>query len=101
MKKIISFILIASTLSGCSVFRPHKTEVAQGNIISQQEVNQLHHGMSESQVKAIMGTPLLVNVFTPSRVDYVYTIQEGYNDRQTQHLTCIFRNGRLQEIVKS
>ena len=100
MKNLISFILIGGILSGCSLFHTHKIEIIQGNVITQEQVNELHHGMTENQVKAIMGTPLLVNIFTPNRIDYVYSYQNGYGQRSTQRLTCLFRHDRLDEIIR-
>lgn len=99
MKNYLHIILITTLLSGCSLFHTHKIEVVQGNVISQDELSQIHRGMSEEQVKSVMGTPLLVNLFAPNRVDYIYTLQSPYNDRKTERLTCLFRGGRLQEIV--
>lgn len=100
MKKIISLILISCFFSGCALFRTHKPDIEQGNIITQEEVGRLHLGMSEFQVKEVMGTPLLVNVFTPNRVEYVYTFQAGHGERQDKRLVCLFSNGRLREIVR-
>lgn len=98
MKKTISLLLLASLLSSCSLFRTHKMDIEQGNVISQQDVSRVHVGMSESQVKAILGQPLLVNIFTPGRIDYVYTIQKGHDPLVETRVICVFRNGRLAEI---
>jgi outer membrane protein assembly factor BamE len=101
MKKIIFLALIVSLLSSCSLFQIHKVEVIQGNIITDQEVSQLHRGMSTTQVKEIMGTPMLINLFAPNRIDYIYTYQQAHEPRQDHRLTCLFRNGRLVEIIRS
>lgn len=98
MKKIISLILIGFTLSGC-FFRIHKMDVEQGNIISQQDVNRLRLGMTKYEVEEKMGHPVLVNVFSPNRFEYIYTFQRGYSNRFETRITCIFKNGRLQEII--
>lgn len=101
MKKIISLLLLGCLLSGCSIFRTHKMDIEQGNVISQEDVNHLHTGMSESQVKDIMGQPILTNVFSPNRIDYVYTLQKGYEKRIEKRVICVFRNGRLVDIQQS
>ena len=101
MKKIILFVFISFILSGCSLFRVHKTDVDQGNIFTETEVSRLHKGMTEAQIKAIMGNPILVNIFTPNRIDYIYTFQKGYGQMQEKKVTLILRGGRLQEIVKN
>lgn len=99
MKKIISLTMIFSflLLSGCFL-RVHKLDVEQGNIITQENLSKLNTGMSETQVKDIIGNPLLINIFTPERIDYVYTMQKGYQTMVVKRITLIFQNGRLTEI---
>lgn len=94
---LVSFLLIITLpfLSGCSFFRLHKMSIEQGNIIEVSHVAMLKIGMTEAQVKDIMGEPLVVNLFTPGRVDYVYTYQRPYHDRIQRQVTCIFNHGHL------
>lgn len=100
MLRAIFLILLSTVLTGCSFFHVHKLDVEQGNIISQENAGKLHRGMSPDQVKSIMGTPLLINLFAPHRVNYIYTIQEGYGDRKTTRLTCVFQHNRLIDIIR-
>lgn len=100
MKKIISLALIGIILSGCTWLRPHKNAIEQGNIITAVEVSQLHPGMSEGQVKEIMGSPILINIFTPNRMEYIYTFQASYAEMTKKRVSCIFYGGRLQVIQK-
>lgn len=86
-------------VSGCSFFRVHKMDVVQGNIFTPEQVSQLHPGMSEMEVKDIMGMPVIMNIFTPGRMDYVYTYQPGYGDKIEKRVICIFYNGQLKEVV--
>lgn len=99
MKKLILIILLGFILSGCSFFRVHKMDVPQGNIFTEEQVSQLHAGMSEVDVKAIMGMPVIVNIFTPNRMDYVYTYQPGYGSRTQKRVICIFSKGVLKKVI--
>src|SRR5689334_9608956 len=101
MKKIISLVLMGCLLSGCSFFRIHKMDIEQGNVFTQEDVSRLHTGMSESEVKSIMGTPTLVNIFTPNRIDYLYVWRPGYGQPTEKRVTCLFQNGRLREVLRS
>ena len=101
MKKAITIILIGCLLSGCSFFRVHKMDIEQGNVLTQEDVARLHPGMSEAQVKALMGDPVLVNLFTPNREEYVYTYKPAYGDLVEKHVTLIFQHGRLVAVGKS
>ncbi|NKC00178.1 MAG: outer membrane protein assembly factor BamE [Pseudomonadales bacterium] len=59
--------------------RVHKISVQQGNLITQEMVDQLKPGMTRGQVAYIMGEPIFRNTFNEQRWDYVYTISvPGY-----------------------
>src|SRR5215471_11672708 len=54
---------------------PYKVEVVQGNFVSKEQVEALKPGMTRQQVREILGTSLLVDVFHADRWDYVFTIR--------------------------
>ncbi len=93
MKKIL-LILMVFALSSCI----HKMDIEQGNVITPEMVSKLHTGMTEEQVKNIMGTPMLLNTFDDNRIDYVYTFKPAYGQTTEKNVTLTFRNHRLQQI---
>ena len=101
MKKIISLILMGCVLSGCTFFKPHKMDIEQGNIFTQADVDRLHIGMSQGEVRSIMGDPVTVNLLAANRLDYVYTFQAGNSERTQKRVSCIFQGGRLVEIQRA
>ncbi len=100
MKKMISIVLFALSLSGCGLIHVTKLDVEQGNLISADKVNQLHRGMSEDQVKAIMGNPVLIDIFSHDRIDYIYTYEPAYRPMQRQRVICIFRHHVLSAVIR-
>lgn len=100
MKKMISLTLIGCFLSGCSFLQTHRIDIEQGNVFTQADINKLHPGMSQDQVKEIMGSPMLINIFSPNRIDYVYTFQSGHKEMQEKRVTCLFENGRLRQVLQ-
>ena len=100
MKNLLTLLLIGFLLSGCSLFRTHKLDIDQGNIINQENAGQLRIGMSEAEVKALMGNPVLVNIFSNNRLDYIYTFKAGYGETIQKRVICIFENGRLRAIQR-
>lgn len=94
MKKILLALLMVTLLSACV----HKIDIEQGNIITPDKINRLHTGMSESQVKTLLGSPILINTFSENRIDYVYTFKQGHKDMIEKQMTLIFRGGILREI---
>lgn len=82
--RIIFVSLILVIMTGCSIPklslpRLYKITVQQGNVITQEMIDQLKPGMTHSQVAFIMGEPILRNTFNENRWDYIYTIElPGY-----------------------
>ena len=85
MRTLKSWLAIASFLviSGCnnigSMDFPgvYKISIPQGNIITQEMVDQLRPGMTKRQVIFVMGTPLVRDPYHQDRWDYVYNFQPG------------------------
>ena len=98
MRKILILLSVLISLSGCSYFQVHKMDIEQGNIISSDMVSRIHTGMTQSEVKDILGEPVLSNVFDPNRLDYVYTYKPGNGKSVEKYITLIFHNGKLTEM---
>ncbi|RIX79913.1 outer membrane protein assembly factor BamE [Acidovorax cavernicola] len=79
-----------------SAVTPYKVEVVQGNFVSKEQVAALKPGMSRQQVREILGTSLLNDVFHANRWDYVFTIRRQGVDPQERRLTVFF-NGELMD----
>ncbi len=93
------FLLAAFTmlLSGC--FSVYKLEIQQGNVVTQEMVDKLKPGMTHSQVRYVLGTPLVTDPFHPDRWDYYYYLRHSKDKTgEARHLTVIFKNDVLAEI---
>ena len=87
-------------LSGCNLTklrlpRVHKLTVQQGNVITQEMIDQLKPGMSRSQVSYIMGDPVFRNSFNSNRWDYIYTIELPGIFNDERRVSLYFDNDRL------
>ena len=85
-----------STRSALYSITPYKVEVVQGNFVSKEQVEALKPGMTRQQVREILGTSLLNDVFHSNRWDYVFTIRRQGVEPQQRRLTVYF-NGELLE----
>lgn len=100
----LAFALLVVVAAGCgSVPRipgitPYRIEIQQGNYISQELVSQLKPGMSKDQVRFILGTPLLTDIFHAERWDYVYWREASSGKRESRKLALFFAEGRLSRI---
>ena len=91
----ILVMLILFLSPGCSWVKfpsVHKVSVHQGNIVSQDMVDKLKIGMSKTQVQYILGSPLLVDTFNPSRWDYYYTKVDSKSNKIRRLLTLRFNS---------
>src|SRR5690606_17744119 len=71
-----SFSLTAFlAIAGCSFPGVYKIDIQQGNVVTQDMINQLRPGMTRRQVRFIMGNPMITDTFHPNRWDYLYSIQ--------------------------
>lgn len=68
-------------------------------MLEQDVVNKLEPGMSKTQVRYVMGTPMVTDVFHQERWDYVYTDQPRGEDREQKRMTLFFDDNRLVEVV--
>ena len=76
----------------------YKIPIEQGNIITQEMVDQLKPGMSQSQVEYILGSPVIKDSFNNSRWDYVYSIKPGKGERKQHRLSVFFEDEVLSSF---
>ena len=76
----------------------YKIDVEQGNIVTQEMVDQLKPGMSRRQVRFILGTPLLDDPFNEDRWDYVYMKRNGLDILSEAHVKVVFDGDKLEHI---
>ncbi len=82
-------------LSGCV----YRQTIQQGNYLDPEAVKQLQLGMTRSQVRFLLGTPMLPDAFDKDRWDYVYYLQIGRAARAEQwRLTVWFDEDKVNKI---
>ncbi|MGI4777913.1 MAG: outer membrane protein assembly factor BamE [Janthinobacterium lividum] len=77
---------------------PYKVEVVQGNFVSKEQVDALKPGQSKQQVRELLGTSLLNDVFHADRWDYVFTIRRQGVEPQQRRLTLFFKGELLDRF---
>ncbi|WP_133650132.1 outer membrane protein assembly factor BamE [Paraburkholderia flava] len=84
----VAAVAVITVLGGCSTYdsltqriaqtiTPYRITVVQGNFVSKEAAAQMQVGMSRAQVKQILGTPLLTDMFHADRWDYVFYFKRG------------------------
>ena len=95
IKNKFSILIISLLLSNCSIPRIFQVVISQGNLVDQEMLDKLEIGMTESQVKFVMGTPLISDTFYPDRWDYFTSVTQGDNTYTNQKITLYFEDNKL------
>jgi outer membrane protein assembly factor BamE len=80
----------------------YRIPIRQGNLITQEMVNELKPGMTKQQVRYLLGTPLLIDTFDEDRWEYLYSNRPGSKsitvETEQQKLRLVFQQDRLFKI---
>ena len=94
-------LLLALLLGACALpdfMAPYRIDIQQGNYITQEMVSQLKPGMSKEQVRFVLGTPLVTDIFHAERWDYVYSFDRRGQPREQRRLAVFFQDGKLARL---
>ncbi len=79
----------------------YRINIQQGNYLDQAAVDQVKPGMTRSQVRYLLGTPLTADVFDRSRWDYIYYFKVGHDRRiDERRVTVFFDGNKVASIMK-
>jgi outer membrane protein assembly factor BamE len=92
----LALLVLTATLAAACV---HKIDVEQGNFVTTDMVDKLQPGMTKAQVKQILGTPLLSDVFHANRWDYYFDNAKSGKHLAHKKLTIVFRDDKLESVT--
>ncbi len=98
MKPLLLLLMLSITTSGCSTFRfpgVHRITIQQGNVITQDMIDRLRPGMTKSQVRFVLGNPVIDDALVRDRWDYFYSIQIAGGEPVRRSLHLYFIDERL------
>ena len=93
---LLSLILLAPVLSACT---PYKMDIRQGNFVTPDMRDKLKLGMTKPQVRYVLGTPMINDMFHANRWDYAYRLEHRGKLVESQNLTLYFEGENLVHIV--
>jgi outer membrane protein assembly factor BamE len=94
----ISIIVISLLLASCSWLVPHKLEIRQGNLITPEMLARVKVGMTQQQVKTLLGTPLLNDPLHSNRWDYIYRFSQEGKLIEEKRMSLYFESDSLKRI---
>lgn len=90
-------LVVLATSGGCV----YQANLSQGNLLKQEDVDQVEVGMTRNQVRFLLGTPLIDDPFHRNRWDYVYFVRIGRRDATFKRwVTILFDGETVREIVE-
>jgi outer membrane protein assembly factor BamE len=91
-------MLLMAGCSGVKIPGVYRIDIQQGNVVTQEMIDQLEPGMDRRKVRFILGTPLLTDTFNEDRWDYIYSYQRGGGKRVQRRVSVYFENERLAKV---
>lgn len=83
--------------SGCV----YRINIQQGNYLDQKAVDQVKAGMTRSQVRYLLGTPMVADSFDKERWDYIYYLKKGRNRHvDSRRVTVYFDGDKVAKLDK-
>ena len=76
----------------------YRINVEQGNVVTEEMVEQLRPGLNRRQVRYIMGPPLIEDSFHEDRWDYRYLLRNGNELLSETQLTLWFEGDELVRV---
>lgn len=99
-KSILVVLLLATVLamSGCV----YRANISQGNIVEEEDLDQVEVGMTRNQIRFLLGTPMIDDPFHMNRWDYVYYLKIGRNDASAKRwISILFDDDKVSEIRRN
>ena len=90
-------LLATLPLGGCI----YRMNIQQGNYLEGKTVSQLTVGMTRTQVRYLLGSPMVPDIFNKDRWDYLYYFKSGHLSRPEQrHLTVLFKDEKVASFQR-
>jgi outer membrane protein assembly factor BamE len=94
----LTVLSVAVLLSGCV----YRMNIQQGNYLEPRAVSQLQVGMTRSQVRYLLGTPMVPDAFDRDRWDYLYYLKKGrLRAPEQRHLIVYFQDDKVSKFDNS
>jgi len=90
-------VALALTVGGCV----YRINIQQGNFLKQADVDQVQPGMTRSQVRYLLGTPMVADSFNHERWDYIYYLKKGRTRHvDSRRVTVYFDGDKVARLDK-
>jgi outer membrane protein assembly factor BamE len=81
------------------IVTPYRIDIVQGNVVTKEQAALVKPGMTRSQVRDVLGSPMLTDVFHADRWDYIFTIRRQGTESQRRSVVVTFTDDVVKTIV--
>ena len=99
--KIIQSLFLVSAVSLLACGCVYRINIQQGNFLNQSAVDTVKEGMTRSQVRYLLGTPMVADSFNKERWDYIYYLKKGRSRHvDSRRVTVYFDGDKVARLDK-
>ena len=99
--KIIQCLLLVTAVSLLGSGCVYRINIQQGNFLNQSAVDTVKEGMTRSQVRYLLGTPMVADSFNKERWDYIYYLKKGRTRHvDSRRVTVYFDGEKVAKLDK-
>jgi outer membrane protein assembly factor BamE len=95
--RLLVTLLVSLALAGCGSII-HRIDIQQGNIVAPETFAKLKTGMTKSDVRQLLGTPLLTDVFHANRWDYYFRNEIRGQLVEQNRFAVYFENDKVVRV---
>ena len=89
---------LQSSDSLLGLITPYRIDIVQGNVVTREQAALVKPGMSRSQVRDALGSPMVTDLFHANRWDYIFTIRRPGTEPQRRSVVVLFDGEALKSI---
>lgn len=82
------------------IFTPYRITIQQGNFVSKEMADQVKLGMTREQVRFLLGTALITDMFHADRWDYIFRLLKPSGELTTSRVTVFFEKSLVAKIER-
>jgi len=99
--KIIQCLILGSAITLTATGCVYRINIQQGNFLNQGAVDTVKEGMTRSQVRYLLGTPMVADSFNKERWDYIYYLKKGRTRHvDSRRVTVYFDGDKVARLDK-
>ena len=95
--RLLATLALSLALAGCGSV-VHRIDIQQGNLVAPETFARLKPGMTRTEVRPLLGTPLLTDVFHANRWDYYFRLEQRGRLVDQNRFSVFFENEKVVRI---